>query len=141
MDPFISSTMYKVSYEGSLRTRSIHLKSEETLITDAPVDNNGKGEAFSPTDLVASSLASCMMTIMGIAAEKKGLVMPSVAAEVQKVMASNPRSIGEIRIRMTLGENSLSLKDRAILEHAAKACPVAKSLHPDVVQMVEFVYL
>jgi len=131
----------KVIYEGSLRTTATHLKSNNALITDAPTDNNGKGEAFSPTDLVATSLASCMLTIMGIVAERKGLNLAGSTATINKVMASNPRRIAEIEVGLAMKvDKVLRGDDRQILENAARTCPVAESLHPNIVQKVTFIW-
>jgi uncharacterized OsmC-like protein len=131
----------KVIYEGSLRTTATHLKSNNELITDAPTDNNGKGEAFSPTDLVATSLASCMLTIMGIVAERKGWDLTGSTATINKVMASNPRRISDIEVGLAVKvDKTLGLDDRQILENAARTCPVAESLHPNIAQKVTFIW-
>jgi uncharacterized OsmC-like protein len=130
----------KVAYLGELRTQSTHLQSGNTFITDAPTDNQGKGEAFSPTDLTATSLASCMITIMGIKASSMNLELKHVDAEVTKVMYSDPRRIGEIHIAMRIAGTDWSEKDKEILMNAARACPVARSLHPDIRQQVEFIF-
>ncbi|HMO39226.1 MAG TPA: OsmC family protein [Saprospiraceae bacterium] len=127
-----------LTYEGGLRTRMTHLKSGEVVITDAPTDNHGKGAAFSPTDLVATALASCMLTTMGIKANQLGINMDGATAEVLKVMASDPRRIAEVHVKLAMPDNNYSDKDKAVLENTALTCPVAKSLHPDVVQHVEF---
>jgi putative redox protein len=130
-----------VKYLGELRTEGIHLQSGSLINTDAPKDNHGKGEAFSPTDLVATALASCMISVMGIVALKEGYTSTVGAfAEVTKVMYPDPRRIGEIHIRITFPENNYSEKERKIYEHAAHTCPVAKSLHPDLKQVIEFIW-
>lgn len=129
-----------VKYTGALRTEATHLKSGNVVITDAPSDNNGKGESFSPTDLVATSLASCMFTIMGIAADEHGIKLPEMSAKVEKKMASNPRRIEEIGIKISFGKGKLTDRERKILETAALNCPVAKSVHPDIIQRTEFDY-
>lgn len=129
----------KVIYKGSLRTISTHLKSGEQIITDAPSDNNGKGEAFSPTDLLATSLANCMLTVMGIAANTHHINMDGTLAEVTKVMAESPRRVAEIYVDFEFPhKTSYSQKDIKILEHAALTCPVEKSLHPDIKRVVNF---
>ena len=128
----------EIIYKGELRTTAIHLKSGQQIITDAPVDNNGKGEAFSPTDLLATSLGSCMITVMGIVAKRHDINMDGTKAEILKVMAENPRRVAEIHIDMHFPKNDYSEKDRALLEHTALACPVAKSLHPDIKQKIRF---
>ena len=106
--------------------------------TDAPVDNHGKGQAFSPTDLMSTSLANCMLTVMGIAANTHGYNMDGAIAHVTKVMAQNPRRVGEIIIEITMPANNFDSKAKSILEHTAHTCPVAKSLHPDLIQTITF---
>jgi uncharacterized OsmC-like protein len=125
-------------YLGELRTDNEHIRSGQKLITDAPVDNQGKGEAFSPTDLVATALSDCMMTIMGIKARDKGLDLTGTTIETTKIMSSEPRRIGEIVVKITFPKNDFSGKDKAILEAVTKTCPVALTLHPDVKQTVKF---
>lgn len=127
----------KVTYEGALRTRCLHLKSGNTYITDAPVDNQGKGEAFSPTDTVATGLASCMLTIMGIKARDLQVDLEGATAEVTKHMATNPRRIATIEVRLELPAK-VSEKHRKILEHTAHSCPVHHSLHPDIEKHIVF---
>ena len=127
-------------YPGDLRTQATHLASGNTLITDAPVDNNGRGEAFSPTDLVCAALGSFMMTIMGIVARRHDLDLAGTRIEITKIMAADPRRIAEVILQFTLPANHFSDKDRALLEHAARTCPVALSLHPDLKQTLSFVY-
>ncbi|MBT8232587.1 MAG: OsmC family protein [Saprospiraceae bacterium] len=121
----------KVIYKGNLRTEATHLKSGNVIITDAPTDNQGKGEAFSPTDLASTSLASCILTIMGIAAQNHDIDITGSQAEVIKVMASNPRRIAEINIKLIMPTRDYSQKDKKILEAAAHHCPVGLSLHPE----------
>jgi len=129
----------KVKYLGSLRTESEHLQSGSKMITDAPVDNHGKGEAFSPTDTVANALATCMLTIMGIKADSMGIEMEGASAEVTKVMASNPRRISRIDINI-LFPKSYDQKETKILENAGNTCPVLHSLHPDIEKNIFFKY-
>ncbi|HMN90479.1 MAG TPA: OsmC family protein [Saprospiraceae bacterium] len=129
-----------IVYEGDLRTRMTHVKSGEVVITDAPTDNHGKGAAFSPTDLVATALASCMLTTMGIKANQLNINMNGAEAEVLKVMASDPRRIAEVQVKITMPNESYTEKDRAILENTARTCPVAESLHKDVKQLVMFAW-
>ncbi len=129
----------KVVYKGDLRTEAIHLQSGNNIITDAPVDNEGKGKAFSPTDLVATALASCMLTIMGIVAKRDGIMIEGTTAEVEKIMVSNPRRIGEIRLKINF-PHPISGKDQVKLEKAAHTCPVSGSLHNDLNEIVEFIY-
>mgnify|MGYP003343695041 FL=1 len=123
-------------YIGELRTQSTHLKSSDVILTDAPVDNNGKGDAFSPTDLVASALCSCMTTVMGICAEKNNFELPKSTAQVTKVMESHPRRISKIKIEINFDKNSLSDQQVEKLIAVAKGCPVAQSLNSDLIQEV-----
>ncbi len=127
----------KVTYKGNLRTVSEHIKSGNEFITDAPTDNNGKGEAFSPTDTVATGLASCMLTVMGIKAEQLGVDMNDTTAEVTKTMASNPRRISKIEVKLQLPFEA-DAKTKKILENTANTCPVHYSLHPAIEKIVEF---
>ncbi len=129
----------KIIYNGSLRTTSTHLQSGKEIITDAPLDNNGKGEAFSPTDLLATSFGNCMMTIMGIAANTHGIDLTGLSAEVTKIMAAEPRRVSEIHVNFDFPlKNQYTDKDKKILEHAALTCPVHYSLHPDIKREVKF---
>ena len=127
----------KVIYNGGLRTSCIHLKSGDSFLTDAPTDNNGLGQAFSPTDTVATGLASCMLTMMGIKANALDLDLKSATAEVTKHMASSPRRISKIEIDLNLLGN-ISEKNRKILVHTANTCPVHYSLHPDIQKVITF---
>lgn len=130
-----------VKYIGDLRTESEHLASKQVIITDAPVDNHGKGQAFSPTDLMATSLANCMLTVMGIKAQGEGMTsIDGTTAEVTKIMYAEPRRVGEIHIKLTFPKNNFSDKEKKIYEHTAHTCPVAKSLHPDLKQVLEFIW-
>ena len=129
----------RVEYKGELRTEAVHLKSGKTIITDAPIDNQGKGEAFSPTDLVATALGSCMITIMGIVAEREGIILNGTTAEVEKVMATSPRRIGEVKIKIKFIQK-LNRDQKDKLERAAKSCPVRGSLSENLKETVEFIY-
>ena len=129
----------KVSYKGNLRTEATHIRSNTTIETDAPTDNNGKGERFSPTDLVATAMASCMLTIMGIAANKHDIEMGDIECETEKIMAPNPRRIVEVKVNMKFPEGiTYNDKEKKILEVAALTCPVIESLHPDLKKTVHF---
>ncbi|PQA59297.1 OsmC family protein [Siphonobacter curvatus] len=129
----------KITYLGQLRTQGVHLKSGSEILTDAPVDNHGKGEAFSPTDLVASALGSCMLTIMGIVAQRDGIDITGTEVEVTKSMAESPRRIGQLEVKLKIKTNQpLTETRRKKLENAALTCPVAESLHPDLKQAVSF---
>lgn len=129
-----------LKYLGELRCEAQHLKSGNIVITDAPTDNNGKGEAFSPTDLLCTSLCSCMMTLMGITANAKDIALGHVDAGIEKIMASDPRRVSEINIRFVFEKNSLTDREKDILKNAALTCPVAKSIHPDIQVNVNFVW-
>ena len=130
--------MAEVEYHGNLRTEMKHLKSGKTVVTDAPTDNNGKGEAFSPTDIVSAALSSCMMTIMGMVAERENIELKGLRAEVVKIMAANPRRIAEIQV--TFFHPTLQATDvqKQKLKNAALTCPVALSLSDSLKQTVVF---
>jgi putative redox protein len=128
----------KTKYLGSLRTESVHVKSSTSLITDAPVDNNGKGESFSPTDLLATSLATCMITVMGISANQRGFELGEIDCEVTKIMAANPRRVSEIIINFNFLRGDFDESQRQILIDSAYSCPVALSIHPDLKKTVNF---
>ena len=127
----------KVTYLGDLRTSSIHIASGSEIISDAPIDNNGKGEAFSPTDTVANALASCMFTVMGIKARDLDVDFSKSTAEVTKVMGTEPRRITEIHVTFNMNI-PVSDKNKTILEKTAMTCPVFNSLHPDIKKVVVF---
>jgi len=134
-------TTSTITYLGELRTEASHTQSNTTIYTDAPKDNHGKGEMFSPTDLVATALASCMISIMGIAAMKEGITnIDGATAEVIKIMRAEPRRIGEIHIKITFPKKDYTDKEKKIYEHSALTCPVAKSLHPDLKQVIKFIW-
>jgi len=123
-----------VVYEGGLRTTCTHLRSGSDFETDAPVDNNGKGERFSPTDLMATSLATCMITVMGIKARTMGFDLNNVKVEVEKIMKADPRRVGGINLSFHIPEElaGIDVKTRDILKHTGNTCPVQKSIHPDI---------
>ena len=127
----------KVTYLGDLRTKSIHVQSGSEIISDAPLDNNGKGEAFSPTDTVANALASCMMTIMGIKARDLGVDFIGSTAEVTKIMNAEPRRIGAIEIAFEM-QGVADEKNKTILERAAMTCPVFLSLSSEIEKKIIF---
>ena len=128
-----------IVYNGDLRTTMTHLQSGTVVETDAPVDNNGKGERFSPTDIVATALGSCMLTIMGITAGKNGWNIEGTKVGIEKIMGTEPRRITEVGVIVDFpAGHGLGEKERTILERAALTCPVAKSLHPDLLQNVKF---
>ena len=129
-----------VIYLGELRTEALHTRSGEKLITDAPPDNQGRGEAFSPTDLLSTSLACCMITLMGIAAREKDIPLNGLRAKVFKHMSAAPRKVERIEVQLAMDGEGLGTRERTILETAARTCPVARSLHPDLVQDLSFTY-
>ena len=128
-----------VSYLGNLRTESVHTSSNEKIVTDAPTDNNGKGEAFSPTDLVASSLSSCILTVLGIVSKKIKYDLTNTKSSVKKIMGDKPRRIVEIEVKIKFSQSTDS-KTKSIIEKTALNCPVAKSLHPNIKQNISFVW-
>lgn len=126
-----------VTYLGALRTKCVHLKSNNSFITDAPTDNNGKGEAFSPTDTLATALASCMLTVMGIKARDMEVDLTNATATVTKTMAAEPRRISKIEVVFDI-PSAVTEKERRILEKTANTCPVHYSLHPDIEKDITF---
>lgn len=128
------------TYLGDLRTEATHLQSGSTIITDAPTDNQGKGAAFSPTDLLAASLGSCMLTIMGIAARTHGISIEGTHMHITKTMSSQPRRVAGVHVTFEMGGTNYTEKEKHILENAARTCPVALSLHPDLKQELAFIY-
>jgi len=126
----------RTTYLGELRTRATHVQSGEELLTDAPIDNQGKGEYFSPTDLVATALASCMLTIMGIIATRHNINIEGTKVKSTKIMTDSPRRIGEIILEFDFPGTPYSEKEKTLLEQSAKTCPVAMSLHPDIKQKI-----
>lgn len=134
-------TKMKTQYLGNLRTEIEHIQSGNKIITDAPLDNNGKGEFFSPTDMFSSSLGSCMLTIIGIAANTHGFSIDGTTLEIEKIMAANPRRVAEIKIDVHFPKDAnYTDKQKRIIEAAAKTCPVANSLHPDVIKSINYIY-
>lgn len=131
---------FHIKYTGHLRTEAIHVPSQSKLITDAPVDNMGKGETFSPTDLLAVALATCMITTMSIKARKQGFDIEGTTAEVKKIMASDPRRVAEAVIRIDFPPLHFTDEQKRFLEQTAHHCPVAVSIHPGLKQNVTFVY-
>ena len=127
-------------YMGELRCKSTHLQSGNVLLTDAPTDNNGKGEAFSPTDTLAAALGTCMVTIMGIKARDLDIDITDTTLNITKIMAQNPRRVGEVKIEFNICYDKMDEEHKEQLEKAALNCPVAKSVHPDLVQSVGFTY-
>ncbi len=120
-----------IVYKGNLRCEAVHLQSKSTIETDAPTDNRGKGERFSPTDLLCVSLATCMLTTMGIKANDLDVEITESKADVTKHMVSDPRRVSKIEISVSLPKN-INEKERLILERSGNNCPVAKSVHPDI---------
>lgn len=123
----------QIIYKGNLRTEATHLQSNTIVETDAPTDNQGKGERFSPTDIVSTALGSCMLTIMGIKARDMEIDLEGTTIGVTKLMVANPRRISGVKLTFDFpGALAVDEKQQAILENAARTCPVAKSIHPDI---------
>ena len=131
-------TTATLEYLSDLQLRATHTRSGQEFVTDAPVDNNGKGSAFSPTDLLASSLGLCMITIMGIAARNSGFNIDGTKARVTKIMASDPRRVGEVIVELDFPAINYTEREKQIIRQCAKICPVSQSLHPDLKQTVIF---
>jgi len=122
----------RLTYQSDLRCEIEHLKSGVKLVTDAPPDNQGRGESFSPTDLLCTSLASCMVTLMGIAARSHEFQLNQVQVDIEKKMTSNPRKVAGIILRIRIGGELLGEKQQTLLRRAAETCPVMLSIHPDI---------
>ena len=129
----------KIIYKGDLRTEATHIESGNVIITDAPKDNEGRGDAFSPTDLVAAALGSCMLTIMGIVAKRKSIDIDGSKAEIEKKMSKDPRRISEICVKIYFAK-PIDKINRELLERAAHTCPVSKSLNDELNEIVQFIY-
>lgn len=130
----------KIIYIGDLKTQATHSKTGNQLITDAPLDNKGRGETFSPTDLLATSLGTCMLTVMGIAAKENNIAIENTQVRVTKIMANAPRRVSEIIVEFDMPKRSYSPQEKRLLENAAIDCPVTKSMHPDFKQTIKFNY-
>ena len=126
-----------MKYEGDLRCTATHIPSGKKLITDAPIDNHGKGESFSPTDLLATSMLTCIMTIIGIKAEKKNMQIEGMYGSVEKIMTSNPRRISRLEIRITLPNNN-GISDREWLIIEGCDCPVCHSVSESMEVDIKF---
>lgn len=131
-------TTIKTTYLGDLRTENIHLQSGSKIITDAPTDNRGKGEGFSPTDLLATALANCIMTIMGIKAMDNGIDLVGTEIEVTKIMASNPRRVAEVVMDFKFPKKGYSDEEKRMIESVAGTSPVPLSVHPNLIQTIRF---
>jgi len=131
-------TTVKTTYLGDLRTENIHLQSGSRIITDAPCDNRGKGEAFSPTDLLATALGNCIMTIMGMKAMDHGIDLAGTEIEITKIMASDPRRVSEVVLEFNFPKRSYSAEEKRLIESVAGTSPVPLSLHPDLKQTISF---
>lgn len=130
----------RVVYKGDKITEATHLKSGSVMITDAPVDNQGKGSAFSPTDLLSTSLASCMLTVLGIASDTHGFSIEGATATVTKSMLSDPRRVGGVKVEIIFPGRKYSKKEKDMIRRIALTCPVAKSIHPDILQDISFIF-
>jgi len=124
----------RVTYTGDLRTEALHVKSGQVFITDAPTDNQGRGEAFSPTDLLATSLGACAITVVGIASRTHGFNVDGTVIKITKIMASDPRRVSEVVVEMDFPPVKYSDKEKQIIRHTINTCPVGQSLHPDLKQ-------
>ena len=124
----------RITYTGDLRTEALHVKSGQSFITDAPTDNQGKGEAFSPTDLLATSLGVCAITVVGIAARTHGFNVDGTTIKVTKIMASDPRRVSEIIVEFDFPDVKYSDREKTIIRNTIYTCPVSKSLHPELKQ-------
>ena len=124
----------RITYTGDLRTEAMHVKSGQTFITDAPTDNQGRGEAFSPTDLLATSLGACAITVVGIAARTHGFNVDGTEMKITKIMASDPRRVGEVIVEMTFPAVKYTEKEKSIIRHTINTCPVGQSLNPELKQ-------
>jgi uncharacterized OsmC-like protein len=128
----------KTTYLGELRTENIHLQSGSKIITDAPLDNRGKGESFSPTDLLATALGNCIMTIMGMRAMDNGIDLIGTEIEITKIMASAPRRVGEVILEFNFPKKNYTEEEKRLIESVAATCPVPLSVHPDLKQTIRF---
>lgn len=135
---FINMATSKITYQENLRTEAVHLKSGTKIITDAPIDNQGKGEAFSPTDLVATALGSCMLTIIGIKARDKNIDIEGATVTITKIMSAEPRKISEVIVEFNFGGKTYIDKEKTIIMNCAKSCPVALSLDAAIKQSLIF---
>ena len=130
----------KARYNGDLTCTATHLKHGVELTTDAPLDNNGKGSTFSPTDLLCTSLATCMMTLMALTSNAKGIQLGHIEVNIEKIMASEPRRVSGINLHFTIENKGFDHREMEILKNAALTCPVAKSIHPDIIVNTEFLF-
>lgn len=133
-------TTSTVNYLGKLRTEATHTHSSAIIITDAPTDNHGEGKNFSPTDLLATALASCMITLIGIVAAKHHLKLGAIRADIYKTMSELPRQVKKVQVIMHFPESDYTVKEKKLIENAALTCPVALSLNSDIDQDVKFIY-
>ncbi len=129
----------KTVYKGNLRSEITHLQSSSVVVTDAPTDNNGKGESISPTDMVAGALGSCILTIIGMASEAHGFDIVGTEVETTKVMSASPRRIGEIHLTINFPRNYED-KHKRLIEASVRSCPVEQSLHPDIKRVITYNY-
>jgi putative redox protein len=130
----------EIVYRGDLRNELTHTYSGTKILTDAPLDNNGKAEAFSPTDLLAASAGACALTIMGIAARERGFDLEGAKVQVTKVMASNPRRVSEIHLSFDFPANNYTEEQKRVLKHIAYNCPVMLSIHPEIKKEITLNY-
>ncbi|TRX72621.1 OsmC family protein [Carboxylicivirga sp. M1479] len=131
-------TTVKTKYIGGLRTENIHVQSGTKIITDAPCDNRGKGESFSPTDMLATALGNCIMTIMGIKAMDNNIDIEGTELDITKIMAENPRRVSEVIMEFNFPNKAYSMEEKALIESVAGTSPVPLSVHPDLKQTIRF---
>ena len=136
----MSAFTAEVVYKGQLRTEATHLHSSYSIETDAPLDNHGLAQRFSPTDLVAAALGACMLTVMGIVANRENWDLTGATVNVRKIMGTEPRRIVQLDVELAFPAGEYDTRKKAMLENTAKTCPVAHSLHPDLVQNISFHY-
>lgn len=130
----------KAKYKGDLNCNAMHMRSNTIISTDAPIDNEGKGASFSPTDLVATAIGTCILTIMGIKAKDIGVSVKGAIIDVKKIMGNNPRRISAMEITIHMPKRKYNAQAKTILEKVARTCPVAKSLHPDIVLTIHTIW-
>jgi uncharacterized OsmC-like protein len=135
-----SEFQYFGQYTGNLKTYTVHKRSGDVIRTDAPTDNQGEGKHFSPTDLLANALGTCIVTVMGIKARAEKISMDGTTFEIHKTMAANPRRIAKVHVRIMMPDVAYSDREKKILEKAAHHCPVVNSLHPDFEEVIEIVW-
>lgn len=131
-------TKIQTTYVGNLMTEAVHLQSGSKIVTEAPVDNHGKGEHFSPTDMFATSLGCCMLTILGISAQSYGFSIDGTRIETEKIMSANPRRVAELKLDIYFPRNDYTDQQKRLIDAAVRTCPVTNSIHPDVIKSITY---